>query len=53
MCSITQYQLRCTVTCDEGYTRDNMINGTYLCNVIMKPNVVSWVALDGAACQKS
>jgi len=53
MCSITQYQLRCTVTCDEGYTRNNVINVTYLCNVTMEPNVVGWVALDGAACQKS
>jgi len=48
----TQYQSRCTVRCDEGYTRDNMINITYLCNVTMEPDVVDWVALDGVACQK-
>jgi len=33
----TQYQSRCTVTCDEGYTRDNVINVTYLCNVTTSP----------------
>ena len=29
-----------------------MLNITYLCNVTMDPNVVDWVVLDGAACQK-
>ena len=48
----TQYQSTCTVTCNEGYTRNDVVNITYLCNVTMGPNVVDWVVLDGAACQK-
>ena len=47
-----QYQSTCTATCNEGYTRDDVINVTYLCNVTMDPNVVDWMVLDGAACQK-
>ena len=29
-----------------------MINVTYLCNVTMESDVVDWVALDEAVCQK-
>ena len=48
----TQYQSTCTATCNEGYTRNDVINITYLCNVTMNPNVVDWMMLDGAACQR-
>ena len=48
----TQYQSTCTATCNEGYTRDNVISVTYLCNITMEPNVVDWVELDEAVCQK-
>ena len=48
----TQYQSTCTATCNEGYTRDDVINITYLCNVTMDPTIVDWVVVDGATCQK-
>ena len=48
----TQYQSTCTATCNEGYTRDNVINITYLCNVTMDPTIVDWVVVNGATCQK-
>ena len=48
----TQYQSTCTATCNEGYTRDNVINVTYLCNVTTESDVVNWVALEEAVCQK-
>ena len=49
----TQYQSTCTATCNEGYTRDDVLTVTYLCNVTMDPDViVDWMVLDGAACQK-
>jgi len=47
-----QYQSTCMATCDEGYTRDNVISVTYLCNITTDPHVVDWVALDGASCQR-
>ena len=49
----TQYQSTCTVTCNEGYTRNNVISVTYLCNITMEPDVVEWVTLDGTSCQRS
>ena len=48
----TQYPSTCTATCNEGYTRNEVINITYLCNATMDPNVVDWVVLDGKTCQK-
>ena len=38
------YQLQCTVSCDEGFTGDNV---TYLCNVTSDPNMVDWVPIGG------
>ena len=48
----TQYQSTCTATCDEGYTRDNITSVTYLCDVTTRNDVVEWMALDGASCQR-
>jgi len=42
-CSI-QYQSQCTVSCDEGFTGDNV---TYLCNVTSDPTMVDWVPIGG------
>ena len=49
----TQYQSTCMVACNEGYTKDNVISVTYLCNVTSSHDVVEWVALDGTSCQRS
>ena len=38
------YQSQCTVSCDEGFTGDNV---TYLCNVTSDPTMVDWVPIDG------
>ena len=38
-----QYQSQCTVSCDEGFTGDNV---TYLCNVTSSPTIVDWMALN-------
>ena len=39
-----QYQSQCTVSCDEGFTGDNV---TYLCNVTSDPTMVDWVPVGG------
>ena len=38
-CDMT-YQSQCTVSCDEGFTGDDV---TYLCNVTSDPTLVDWV----------
>ena len=40
-----QYQSQCTVSCDEGFTGDDV---TYLCNVTSDPTVVDWIILNNA-----
>ena len=47
----TQYQSNCTATCDEGYTRDNITNVDYYCNVSIAADRVEWMAVNGASCQ--
>ena len=42
-CDMT-YQSQCTVSCDEGFTGDNV---TYLCNVTSDPTMVDWVPIGG------
>ena len=37
-----QYQSQCTVSCDEGFTGDDV---TYLCNVTSDPTMVDWVPI--------
>ena len=37
------YQSQCTVSCDEGFTGDDV---TYLCNVTSDPTMVDWVAIN-------
>jgi len=39
-----QYQSQCTVSCDEGFTGDDV---TYLCNVTSDSTMVDWVPLGG------
>ena len=39
------YQSQCSISCDEGFTGDNV---TYLCNVTSDPTMVEWVPLGGA-----
>ena len=39
-----QYQSQCNVSCDEGFTGDDV---TYLCNVTSDPTMVEWVPIDG------
>ena len=39
-----QYQSQCTVSCDEGFTGDDV---TYLCNVTNDPTMVNWVPIGG------
>ena len=39
-----QYQSQCTVSCDEGFTGDDV---TYLCNVTSDPTMVDWVPIGG------
>ena len=36
------YQSQCTVSCDEGFTGDDV---TYLCNVTSDPTVVDWMVI--------
>ena len=36
------YQSQCTVSCDEGFTGDDV---TYLCNVTNDPTMVNWVPI--------
>ena len=38
------YQSQCTVSCNEGFTGDDV---TYLCNVTSDPTMVDWVAING------
>ena len=49
----TQYQSSCTATCNEGYTRNDVLNVTYLCNITEDPEVVEWVTLDETSCERS
>ena len=39
-----QYQSQCTISCDEGFTGDDV---TYLCNVTSDPTMVDWVPIGG------
>ena len=41
-CGVT-YQSQCTISCDEGFTGDDV---TYLCNVTSDPTMVNWVAIN-------
>ena len=49
-CDLT-YQSQCTVSCDEGFTGDDV---TYLCNVTSDPTMVNWVPLgeEDAMCER-
>ena len=38
------FQSQCTVSCDEGFTGDDV---TYLCNVTSDPTIVDWVPIGG------
>ena len=38
------YQSQCTVSCNEGFTGDDV---TYLCNVTSDPTMVNWVLIHG------
>ena len=40
------YQSQCTVSCDEGFTGDDV---TYLCNVTSDPTMVDWMVVNGTA----
>ena len=40
----SQYQSQCTVSCNEGFTGDDV---TYLCNVTSDPTMVDWVPIGG------
>ena len=42
-CDMT-YQSQCTVSCNEGFTGDDV---TYLCNVTSNPTIVDWVPIGG------
>ena len=42
-CDMT-YQSQCTVSCDEGFTGDDV---TYLCNVTSDPTMVDWISIGG------
>ena len=42
-CDMT-YQSQCTISCDEGFTGDDV---TYLCNVTSDPTMVDWVPIGG------
>jgi len=37
------YQSQCTVSCDEGFTGDDV---TYLCNVTSDPTMVDWIVIN-------
>ena len=43
-CDAMTYQSQCTVSCDEGFTGDDV---TYLCNVTSDPAMVDWVPIGG------
>ena len=38
------YQSQCTVSCDEGFTGDNI---TYLCNITSDLTMVDWMVING------
>jgi len=42
-CSLV-YQSQCTLSCDEGFTGNDV---TYLCNVTSDPTMVDWVPIGG------
>jgi len=42
-CSLV-YQSQCTLSCDEGFTGNDV---TYLCNVTNNPTMVDWVPIGG------
>ena len=42
-CSLV-YQSQCTLSCDEGFTGDDV---TYLCNITSDPTMVDWVSIGG------
>ena len=42
-CNYT-YQSQCNVSCDEGFTGDDV---TYLCNVTSDPTMLEWVPMGG------
>ena len=46
-----QYQSQCTVSCDKGFTGDDV---TYLCNVTSDPTMVDWVPIGrvGVMCER-
>ena len=52
LCNMT-YQSQCTVSCDEGFTGDNV---TYFCNVTSTsdPTMVNWVPIGrvGVMCER-
>ena len=39
-----RYQSKCIVSCDEGFTEDNV---TYLCNITSDSTMVDWVPIGG------
>ena len=39
-----QYQSQCTVSCDEGFTGDDV---TYLCNATSDLMAVTWIPIGG------
>ena len=43
------YQSQCTVSCDEGFTGDNV---TYLCNLTSDPTMVDWVPIADVMCER-
>ena len=49
-CSLV-YQSQCTLSCDEGFTGDDV---TYLCNATSDPTMVDWVPIGGvsAMCER-
>ena len=41
-CDELQYQSQCNLSCDEGFTGDNV---TYLCNVTSNVTMVEWIPI--------
>ena len=39
-----QYQSQCTLSCDEGFTGNDV---TYMCNVTSDPAMIDWVPIGG------
>ena len=46
-----EYQSKCTVSCDEGFTGDDV---TYLCDVTSDTTIVRWVPIggEGVMCER-